>query len=85
VYWQGETDEMGVLDLLNYRYVVQLDVEILIYTFERSADLNVVLEFHRHLMVNQRLEKAAGAISTGSGSLGKSAQRQVPEEKHDED
>ena len=49
---------MRVLDLLNDLNVVQLDVKVLVNALQRPANLNVVLKFHRNLMVDEGLEKA---------------------------
>lgn len=48
---------MRVLDLLDDLNVVELDVEVLIDALERAADLNVVLELDRDLVVDERLEE----------------------------
>jgi hypothetical protein len=50
---------MRVLELLDDLDVVQLDVEVLVHALERAPDLDVVLELYRHLVVDERLEKAA--------------------------
>ena len=51
--------KMRVLDLLNDLDVVELDVKILVDAFQRPANLNVVLKLHRHLMVDEGLEKTS--------------------------
>lgn len=48
---------MRILQLLNHLDVIQLDVQVLIDRLQRSADLDVVLELDRHLVVDERLEK----------------------------
>lgn len=47
-----------VLELLDDGDVVELDVEILVHALERAAKLDVVLELHRDLLVDERLEEA---------------------------
>ena len=48
---------MWVLDLLDDLDVLQLDVEVLVHALERAADLDVVLELDRDLVVDQGLEE----------------------------
>jgi hypothetical protein len=48
---------MRIFEFLHHRYVVELDVEILIHAFEGPAELNVVLELHGHLVVDESLEE----------------------------
>ena len=48
---------MRVFQLLDDVDVVQFDVEILINRLECASDLNIVLQLHRHLVINQRLEE----------------------------
>lgn len=52
------THQVRILELVDDLDVVELDVEILVHALERAAQLDVVLELHRDLVVNQRLEKA---------------------------
>ena len=54
---------MRVLELVDDADVVQLDVEVLVDALERAADADIVLELDRHLMVDERLEKAVGRVS----------------------
>ncbi len=54
---------MRVLDLVDHGDVVQLDVEILVDTLERAADLDVVLELYRDGGVDQRLEEATSWLA----------------------
>jgi hypothetical protein len=49
---------MRVLDLLDDLDVIELDIEVLVDALERAADLYVILELDRHLMVDERLEEA---------------------------
>lgn len=49
--------QVWVLDLFDDLYVVELDVKVLVDALERSADLDVVLELHRHLVVDEGLEE----------------------------
>jgi hypothetical protein len=50
-----------VFQLLYHRYIIQLDIKILIYRFQRSPELDVVLELYGHLVVDERFEKTVGA------------------------
>lgn len=52
------TYEVRVLDLLHDLDVVKLDVEVLIHALEGSLELDVVLELHGDLVVDEGLEKA---------------------------
>jgi len=54
-----------VLDLLEHLDVVELDVEVLVDALEDAADLDVVLELDRDLVVDKGFEEAA---SSGSDS-----------------
>jgi hypothetical protein len=47
-----------VFQLLHHRYVIELDIEILIDRFQRSADLDIVLELDGDFVVDQGLEEA---------------------------
>jgi len=47
-----------VFQLLYHRYVIELDIEILIDRFQSSADLDIVLELDGDFVVDQGLEKA---------------------------
>ena len=49
---------MWVFQLLYHRYVIELDIEILIDRFQSSADLDIVLELDGDFVVDQGLEKA---------------------------
>lgn len=49
---------MGILELLHHRDAVELDVEVLVDTLEDAADLDVVLELDRDLVVDEGLEEA---------------------------
>lgn len=58
------TDHVGVLELLEHLDVVELDVEVLVDALEDAADLDVVLELDRDLVVNERLKEAGwGRVS----------------------
>lgn len=48
---------MRVFDFLNDLDIVKLDVKVLVDALERPADLDVVLELHRDLVVYERLEE----------------------------
>lgn len=50
---------MGVLDLLKNLDVVELDVEVLVDALEDTADLDVILELDRDLVVDEGFEEAA--------------------------
>ena len=52
------TDQMRILQLLHHLYIIELDVEILVDRFQRSAYLNVILELDSDFMVDQCLEEA---------------------------
>ena len=49
---------MGILELLNDGDVLELDVEVLVYALEDAADLDIILELDRYLVVNEGLEEA---------------------------
>jgi hypothetical protein len=50
---------MRILNLLHDLYIIQLNIQILIDRFQRAADLDIVLELDRHLVVDERLEETA--------------------------
>lgn len=52
------TYQMGILELLDDLYLVELDVEVLVDALQRAADLYVVFQLHRDLVVDERLEEA---------------------------
>lgn len=60
-----DTDQMWIFQLFEYRDVVELDVEILVYAFECASYRDVVLQFDGHLVVDQSLEKAAELSQPG--------------------
>lgn len=49
---------MWVLKLLHHRDILQLDVEVLVDALESAADLDIVLELDRDLVVDEGLEEA---------------------------
>jgi len=49
---------MRIFDLFYHSDIIELDIKILIDRLQCSADLDVVLEFHRDFMVDKSLEKA---------------------------
>lgn len=49
---------MRVLELLDNLNVVELDVEVLIHALEGSLELNIVLELHGDLVVDESLKEA---------------------------
>lgn len=57
---------MRVLELLDDLDVVELDVEVLVDALEDAADLDVVLELDRDLVVDEGLEEA-GLFVSGCG------------------
>lgn len=63
---------MGVLELLDDRDALELDVEVLVDALERAPDLDVVLELDRHLVVDEGLEEAgrrSAPACTGSDKV----------------
>lgn len=52
------TYQVWVLELLDDLNLVELDVEVLVDALERAADLDIVLELDRDLVVDERLEEA---------------------------
>lgn len=53
-----DSAQVGILDLLVNRDVVQLDVEVLIDALEGAGDLDIVLELDGDRLVNQGFEEA---------------------------
>ena len=51
------TYQVGVFELLDDGDVLELDVEVLVDALEDAPDLDVVLELHRDLVVDERLEE----------------------------
>ena len=49
---------MRILELLDHRDVVELDVEVLVDALKDAADLDVVFELDRDLMVDECFEEA---------------------------
>lgn len=54
--------QVRVLELLDDLDVVELDVEELVDALEHAADLNVVLELDRDLVVDEGFEEACGLL-----------------------
>ena len=54
---------MRVLDLLDDGDVFQLDVEVLVDALEDAADLDIILELDRDLVVDEGLEEAVVVAS----------------------
>jgi hypothetical protein len=50
---------VGVFDFIDHGDVFQLDVQELIYAFQRSFDGDIVLELDGDFVVDQGLEKAS--------------------------
>lgn len=59
---RGPTYKMRVLELLDDLDVVELDVEVLVHALQRAADLDVVLELDRDLVVDERFEETARRV-----------------------
>lgn len=53
---------MRILELLEHLDVVELDVEVLVDALEDAADLDVVLELDRDLVVDEGLEEAVVCV-----------------------
>ena len=49
---------MGVLQLFNNLYIVELDVEELVHGFQYASDRDVILEFHSNFVVDKGFEEA---------------------------
>lgn len=49
---------MGVLQLFNNLYIVELDVEELVHRFQYASDRDVILEFHSNFVVDKGFEEA---------------------------
>lgn len=65
---QRTTHHVGILELLEHLDVVELDVEVLIDALEDAADLDVVLELDRDLVVDEGLEEAVVCVRVSLGS-----------------
>lgn len=57
---------MGILELLNHRDLIKLDVEILIDALQNAADLDVILEFDRDLVVDECFEETNVGLAGAS-------------------
>jgi hypothetical protein len=62
------TYQMRPPQLIHRLCIVQLDVQILVYTLECPADLDFVLEFDRDFVLDERFEEAI-ALSVACASL----------------
>lgn len=49
---------MRVLELLNYLYIIQLDVEKLVHRFQGAFDRDIILEFDSDFVIHKGFEKA---------------------------
>jgi hypothetical protein len=58
---------MRILELIHNRNILQLDVQVLVHALELAADLDVVLELDRDLVVDEGLEEAGKSVSEGFG------------------
>lgn len=59
------TYQVRILELVEDGNVVELDVEVLVDALEDAADLDVVLELDRDLLVDEGFEEAAGGGTLG--------------------
>lgn len=50
--------------------IVELDIKVLVNALERAANLHLVLELHRNLVLDERLEETS-TRSAGSPSPGR--------------
>jgi hypothetical protein len=48
---------MGILQLLDHLYIIQLDIEVLVNRFQCAADLDIVLELDGDFVVDQGFEE----------------------------
>ena len=60
---------MGILQLLNHLYIIQLDIEILINRFQCAADLDIVLELDGDFVVDQGLEETGSQGQVSGNSI----------------
>lgn len=58
------TYKMGILELLDYLDIVQLDVEILVHALEGALELDVVLQLDGDLVVDESFEEAVMILTT---------------------
>jgi len=71
---------MWILQLINNRDVIQLDIEVLIDALEGAADGDVVFELHCHRGVDQGFEEAARkekSVSKGAGAQARGGNGQL--------
>jgi hypothetical protein len=47
------------LQLIHHRYIIKLNIQILVDALQDATDLDVVLEFHRHFVIDEGLKEAA--------------------------
>jgi predicted urease superfamily metal-dependent hydrolase len=59
----GGTHEVRVLQLFDDGDVVELDVEVLVDALQRASNLDVVLQLHRHFVIDERLEETRDYVS----------------------
>lgn len=67
------THQVRIFELLDNLYILQLDVEILVDALEDAADLDIIFELDRDLLVDERLEEAE--MPSAVGSAGSPASR----------
>jgi len=56
---KSETHHVWILELVEDGNVIELDVEVLVDALEDAADLDVVLELDRDLLVDEGFKEAA--------------------------
>lgn len=49
---------MRILQFLQHRNIIQLDIQILIHAFQRPANRNVIFQFHCDFVVHECFEEA---------------------------
>jgi hypothetical protein len=77
---------MRILQLIQHTNILQLDIQELIHALERTPDRDVILEFDRHFVVNERFEETICAICISDYSrvcgVCDGSVEVVPEEEH---
>ncbi len=59
------TDQMRVLQFLNNLYIIQLDIQELVYRLQGTTNLDIIFKLHGDFMVDESFKKAEGGfIST---------------------
>jgi hypothetical protein len=57
--------QVGPPQLVDCFGVVQLDVQVLVDAFERTADLHLILELHSDFVLDECLEETMAPVSRG--------------------